>query len=424
MYKRTYITESEKKDIINLHLGKEHPLFENVVFTDWISSDNKYVIFMDQLIEIDTKTCHGDIWKNSDNLFLFLEHIYKVSKLPQTIKEEASRFFSKRLIMESKMDLSPIKHHIKRIILEDFWGDLWSGTKKVASATGKFIKDTAKETVKGISDTAAEAWQGMKDLGIAISKGDFREIMNLIGRGFLWTGRKIRQAAYSTVGIIIDAILVATGIGKAAQVVVWAIVVMVDIYEMVTGNYERPDEPLWLRVLLFGCDVLGLVFAGAAAKAARTSIKMALGGAKTAESAGAAIAKSPTMISILKKMVVALKELPSKLMSMSKTLGKGFWSELFSKALRGTSKFVEKILSSIKSMFRKKELRPVLYQIGLVGGIGTYTTMKDEEKKQLTAKLEKNKDKMMKDLSSRGDEILKTLQVNDPDFSDPDIFNV
>lgn len=392
MNKRIYITESEKRNIIDLHLGNENPLFEDVVFTDWLSPDNKYVVFMDQLIEVDTKTCHGDIWKNSDNLFLFLEHIYSVSKLPKTIKEESSNFFSRRLIMESKLDLSPIKHEIKRFILEGFF----DGVKKVTDSAGRFIKDTAVSTVKGVKDFASDAWDGMKKFSIAISKGDFKEIMNLIGKGFLWIGRKLRQAAYSTVGMIVDAILIATGIGKVGQVVVWAIVVMVDIYEMVTGNYENPDEPLWMKLIYFGCDVLGLVFVGVAAKTARATAKGLLAGAKTAEQAGEVIAKSPAMIEILTKMVSAVKDLPSKLSSMSKTLGKGFWGNLFSKALSGVSSFVTKILSTIRSMFTKKELRPVLIQLGLIGGLGTYSEISKENSKMDSKNQEKQFSSLMK----------------------------
>jgi hypothetical protein len=376
MIRNIQLNESEKRDILNLHSGNIPLLVENVVFTDWVSPDNKYVVFMDQLIEIDTKRNLGDIWKNSDNLFLFLEHVYRTSKLRTSIKEEASQFFSKRLIVESKMDLSPVKHLIKQYIKEGFWGDAWSGIKKGASAVGGFVKDTVVDTVTGITDTVVSGakglWNGIKDAGIAISKGDFLEVLKIIGRGYLWVGRKIRQAAYSTVGMIIDAILIATGVGKIAQVVVWAIVVCVDVYELISGDYEHPGEPMWLTILMMGCDVLGLVFAGAAAKAARVGIRAAVAGARTAEEVGVAVAKNPTVLGFLKKIVSGLKDLPAKLASMSKQVGNGFWGKLFAKALDGIGGFIKKMLSSISGMFTKKEMRPVLVQLGLITGIGTY----------------------------------------------------
>lgn len=379
MNRKVIITESEKRNILDLH-NQTNLMFEGeVVVTDWISEDNRYAVFMDHLFDIENKKDMGNIWKKSDNLFLFLEHVFNVSSLPSSIKEESQRFFSKRVILESTIDLTPIKPIIKKMLKEDFWKDTWVG--KGLSSAGKFIKNTAIDTYKGIGDTFKEAWAGLKQAGIAISKGDFKELMNLIGKGFLWAGRKIRQAAYSTVGMIIDAILVATGIGKIAQVVVWAIIVAVDIYEFISGDYEEKDQPTWMRILFFGCDVLGLVFAGAAAKAARTAIKGVVGtGAKAAAEMGPKIAANPTVMGILKKMVTAIKDVPAKMAGLAKQLGKsGFWSGLLGKALSGVGKFVQSFLDSIASLFTKKEMRPVLIQLGLIGGIGTYHEYSKEQ---------------------------------------------
>lgn len=376
MSRKVVINESEKNKILNLH-NQTNLLFEGeVVVTDWISEDNKYAVFMDNLFDIENKKDLGNIWKSSDNLFLFLEHSIKVSSLTSIIKEDSQNFFSNRVLLESNMDLTVIKPIIKKLLKEDFWKDTWVG--KGLSYAGKFAKDTAVGTVTGITSTFSQAWDGIKAAGIAISKGDFKELMKQIGRGFLWAGRKIRSAAYSVVGMIIDAILLATapatfGGGKIAQAIVWAIIVMVDIYEFITGDYEHPGEPLWMRVLFFGCDVLGLVFAGAAAKAARVAIKGAVGGAKVAAEMGPKVAANPTVMGLIKQMVGAVKELPAKLASVSAKLGKtGFWGGLVGKAMSGVGKFIKMFLDSIASLFTKKEMRPVLIQLGLIGGLGVY----------------------------------------------------
>jgi hypothetical protein len=395
MNRKVLITESEKQDILNLH-NQTNLLFEGeVVVTDWISEDNRYAVFMDHLFDVENKKDLGDIWKSSDNLFLFLEHAFNVSSVSSVIKEDAKRFFSNRLLVESTIDLTPIKSIIKKHLNEDFWKDTSIG--RGLGYTGKFIKDTASSTYKGIGDTFKEAWDGIKKAGIAISKGDFKELLKLIGQGFLWTGRKIRSAAYSTVGLIIDAILIATGIGKIGQAAVWVIIVCVDIYEFMSGNYEDPNTPFWMRILFFGCDVLGLVFAGAAAKAGRVAIKGAVATAKTAPEMGALIAKNPTLLGMLKKMVSAVKDLPATLSKYSSKLGKGFFSTLFKKALDGVSAFVTKFLSSVTSLFTKKEMRPVLLQLGLIGGIGTYgeyskgvSVAKNKEQERQLTQLIKN----------------------------------
>jgi hypothetical protein len=444
MVRKIQLTESDKKEILNLHSKKETFLIEEVVFVDWVSPDNKYVVFMDQLIEIDTKRNLGDIWKNSDNLFLFLEHVYRTSKLSPIIKEETSQFLSKRLLTESRIDLSPVKHIVKQHLKEGFWGDVWDGTKKGVSAAAGWVKDTAVSTVTGITDTVVSGakglWQGIKDAGVAISKGDFLEVLKIIGRGYLWVGRKIRQAAYSTVGMIIDAILVATapataGGGKVVQMIVWAIVVAVDIYELVSGDYEDPKEPMWLRILMFGCDILGLVFAGVAAKAARAAIKGALIGVREVDDVARVVVKNPTIMGMLKNIVSAVKDLPSTLSAAAKKMGTGgFWGSLFSKALSGVGNFIKKILDSIKTLFTKKEFRPVLVQLGLISGVGTYVHSQEEKVKELESKKiaqekeilkrkkeqEKEQEKLNKELGSKGQDLVATMDKNNPNFSDLD----
>lgn len=427
MNRRVIITESEKRDILDLHKHTNRLFDGGVVVTDWISEDNRYAVFMDHLFDIENKKDLGNIWKKSDNLFLFLEHAFKVSSLPSTIKEESQTFLSNRVLLESTIDLTPIKSIIKKMLKEDFWKDTAVG--RGLGYAGKWVKDTAIDTYKGIGDTFKEAWAGLKEAGVAISKGDFKQLMTLIGRGFLWTGRKIRQAAYSTVGMIIDAILIATGVGKIAQAAVWAIIVSVDIYEFVTGDYEEKDQPLWMRFLFFGCDVLGLVLAGAAAKAARTAIKTAAGGAKVASEIGPQLAKNPTVMGFLKKMVGAIKELPTKLASVSKQLGKGgFWSGLLGKALSGVGSFVKKFLESIASLFTKKEMRPVLIQLGLIGGIGTYEVSQEEKLAELKRKKKEQEQNMAsqgsqmnnqgKELATKSSTLVATMDKSNPDFGD------
>jgi hypothetical protein len=221
--------------------------------------------------------------------------------------------------------------------------------------------------------------------------------------GPVWLARKIRSAAYSPVGMVLDAILIATGIGKVAQVVVWAIIVILDIYELISGDYEHPNEPMWMRILFMGIDVLGLVFAGAAAKAGRVALEAAVGGARTAEQMGANIAKSPRMIEFLRKIVSGIKELPAKLSGVASQVSKNkFWGGFVSKALNGLGTFIKKILDSIKGMFKSKALKPVLVQIGLITGIGTGVEVYSD----IQQKKEKGKEK----------DLVKTLDTTKTNF--------
>lgn len=430
MVRNIQINESEKREILKQHYSNKSFLIEDdVVFTNWLSSDDKYIVFMDQLIEIETKTNLGDIWKNPDNLFLFLEHLYKTSKFTSVIKEEASNFFSKRLIMEGNRDLSSIKHLIKILIKEGNaiqW--LWNKGVQGAKAVGNFVVDTAKSTYTGIKDTFSQAWNGIKAAGIAISKGDFTELMAIIGRGFLWAARKLRSAAYSTVGMIMDAILIVTGIGKVGQAVAWAIIVALDIYEFVTEDYENKDDPMWARYLFFGCDVLGLVFAGAAAGGARAVIKGVFKGISSGAEAAVTIAKSKPIMGIITKMVGSMKSLPSKFAQFSAKLGTGFFSKLFGKASTGLGKVITGFLNSIKSLFSKPQFRPVLLQLGLIGGLGAYGEIQKEKFSDLESKnkeIEKQNainvasiEKQNKALGTKSDDLLASLDTGENDLDD------
>ena len=160
MNRKLIITESEKNDILNLH-NQTNNLFEgDVVVTDWISEDNRYAVFMDHLFDIENKTDLGNIWKKSDNLFLFLEYAFNVSSMSSVIKEEAQNFFNKRVLLESTIDLTPIKPIIKKMLKEDFWKDTALG--RGLGYAGNWVKDTAYSTYTGITSTFDEAWQGTR----------------------------------------------------------------------------------------------------------------------------------------------------------------------------------------------------------------------------------------------------------------------
>ena len=211
--------------------------------------------------------CLRRFWDNFDNFKLFITHSFEVaSNVPQQIKEQALTTIKSLVLTESMNDITKIKPILKQLIREEGFVDwIGSGIKK----TGEWFVDSAKNLGKDVLDMAKTGWEGIKKAGIAISKGDWKSILNLLGSGMLYFARKLRSLLYNPVGMVLDAMLIATGIGKGFQFVVWSIVVALDIYELISGNYEDPNENMLIRLLFFGIDIIGLVFAGAAAKASR-----------------------------------------------------------------------------------------------------------------------------------------------------------
>ncbi len=377
--KKIIISESERNQIISKHHIVPQIDVNNVVISDWLSPDEKYVIFLDELYDLENKTKLGDIWKSTDNLLLFLEHTFKVSNLRQDIKEQACKIFNKVLLNENKNDLTYLKPTIKQFLLsESFLDDVWNTGAKVLGYTGKFIKDTAKSTVKGVSDFGKDLVKGGAILGNAVLSGEWKEVLNLMKQGIKWLARKIRQAIYSPVGIIIDTILVVTGVGKIPQVAVWAIIVSLDIYEFVTGDYEHKNEHIIFRILFFLIDILGLVTSGAAAFAARTMLKATGGTVRGVENLAV---KNQSFRDMLVSLFKSLKKLPSKLTEIGSMLAKGKFGKLINIALQNVNRFINFILEQIKSVFKSPALKPVLINSGIILAIGTGVEAYKDHKK-------------------------------------------
>ena len=273
--KKLVITEEEKREILASHTGLQ--VEDIVIFKEWLTPDDKYLILFDNLIDVEEKKWYGNIWENFSNMVVFIDHLYEKSNFDKVIKEHAKKITSKLLLTESRIDLRSHLPEIQRTLIEEGWLDdagNWLSSKakavgkavtKGAKAVGNWAVDTTKSTVKGIKDFGSDVYQGIKDFGGAILSGDWKEVLNLIKKGMVYLARKVRQALYSTVGMIVDAILIATGIGKAAQFVVWAIVVALDIYEFTTGDFEHKDDPMWMRYVFFGIDILAMCTTGALA---------------------------------------------------------------------------------------------------------------------------------------------------------------
>lgn len=376
MKKRLTICESEKNRIHILHNNKV--VKEEVVITDWLSPDEKYVIFLDELYDIKNKKKLGNIWENFENFKFFLRYSFNVSTIDKTIKEEINNEINNLLLIENTLNINLIKNDIKALLNEG----LLSSFKKWAVETGK-------SSWEGFKEFGKTTYKGSTELFDKISKGEWKQVFSLIGKGILYVARKIRSAMYHPVGLILDAILVAAGIGKTVQWIPWAIIVALDVYEMVSGNYEE-QLPMWQRLLFLGVDILGLVFAGAVAKGARVTVKGAVGTARTAEEVAVVVRKNSTFKNILTKIGDGLSKVPGKLNEAASYLStkfpagfnfiKGILGKI-GKFIKGISDFISKVLHTAIPGSSKlaKGTRAAVGTTALVGGIGTYGEYKKEK---------------------------------------------
>lgn len=367
------INESEKSHILNMYESTN----DDFVITDWLSPDENYVVFLDDLYDVKNKVKLGNIWEDYNTLKIFLHHTFSTSNLSKQLKENAENVLNNKLLLEGKQNLNELKSAVKILVNEG-----------LLSSFKDWVVKTGKSTVDGFINFAKDTYKGAKSLITAISKGEWKEVFKLLGRGVLYLFRKVRSAMYHPIGLILDAILVATGIGKAVQWIPWAIIVALDIYEMVSGDYEEP-APTWQRLLFLGVDIVGLVTAGAAAKA----LKVAVTGAKDIGT----FAKTGIGKQALTSMVGAAEKAPGLLQKASSYLSKTFpkGAKFINGILGRIGGFIESLTNSISKALGKTGGKTVAnsgkYNVkagvkaglttgALVAGIGTGVNYYKEKK--------------------------------------------
>jgi len=299
---------------------------DKVLFEAFITVDERYFVMNDHVIDIQEQTNLGYLW---DSLDVF-KKIFGNVQVDDPEYREIQEGVSSLPLLENKSDL----YLIRDILIEGFWSSVGDGLADF----GNWAKDKVVAAGKGIANFASSAWNNIKKFGIAISEFDFKKVLSMIGKGVLWVLRKFKDAAYSTVGIIVDAILVATGIGKPVQMVFWGLVTGLDVYQLASGDWEPKGTPTWEKWLDLVCDIIGLLGAGVAAKGARGLVK----GIKSATQIPKFVKRNKAIMNIITKLKNGASWVISKLTTVLKGL-KGKWKPL--------DKFIDKIISFCKKIF-------------------------------------------------------------------------
>jgi hypothetical protein len=332
---RNILTESEVNRIRGLYgVG---PVRKKYVFEACITVDEKYFIMNDEVFDLQEKKLLGNLWESMDIFKTLFQNIKIVNEEYQDIRESIINL----PITESKEDLE----QIKKLMLEfDFFKDTW---------VGKQLSDAGT----GISNTLSQSYEGLKKLGVSISEGDWSNIVNLLSKGILFILRKLKDAMYSTVGMIVDAILIATGIGKTVQWIPWALITALDVYQLKTGDYEGDEKnnPMWLKLLFFGFDILGLVSAGAMAKAAREEFKPLVAISNDVNKTTEFLSKNPKMKSIIETILNGAKKVPEMLNNASSFIGKKFpaGTEFIKSIFGGIGKVLKNLEESLSKLIGK-----------------------------------------------------------------------
>lgn len=335
----------------NLILESHGLLKKNVAIVELLSLDEKYAIFLDELYDIEEKKCLGNVWENLSNFKLFFESSLNSNhNLPETLVEEFRMSLNSLVINEGNSN--SLKEEFMILMNEyDILGSIKSGVSNFAG----WAKQKGKEAYSGVTSTVKTIGKGLEQFKNALSKGEWSEVVGIIKKGTLFLARKLRSALYHPIGLILDAILVATGIGKGVQFVIWAVVVALDIYELSTGDYEDKNENMIMRLLFTGVDIVGLVFAGVAAKNARATISGVFKQFGTSTQGLSKAAKSsPSFKGLLETIQRGAAGASSKMAEAGKHLQKNSpkiysW---FSGIINGLGKILKNILDSIGKILK------------------------------------------------------------------------
>lgn len=334
----------------------ENLLIENkndFIISDWLSPDEKYCIFLDELYDIKNKKKLGNVWENFDNFKFFVRYSTSVSDLSNTIKESIYESLNKTVITEN-FNETFTKHKVllKKLISEGIFSDFFD-----------WAVETGKSSVEGFKDFIKTSYDGISNLVDSISNFEWKEAFDIINKGVIYLAKKLKEALYSPVGMILDAMLVASGIGKSVQWIPWAIVVALDIYELFTGDYEGSIMSHLLETLF---DVFGLITTGLVAKSLRVSLK----GISKVDDVARVLNKNPKIRNIFQKIPEVLGKISPKLQQAMKYLSQKFpkGANLINSILGKIDAFINKIFEVFGKFFSKKSLAAGAITTGIVYG--------------------------------------------------------
>jgi hypothetical protein len=338
----------------------EFRINNDILIPQLLSPDNRFVIFLDELYDIKTKKNLGNIWENFENLKFFLRYSFNNSELDKNIVESANKILNGHLITESVENILDFKPYIKEYLNEGVWENF-----------KKWTEDTGKSTVNGFKEFLSKTKKGASQIVDKISNSDWVGVIDLLKKGIHFFAKNLRDAMYSPVGIVLDTILIVSGIGKSVQWIPWAIIVALDIYELIKGDYES----LFDHLLSTFFDILGLVFTGAVAKGAKLLFK----GAKNADQINKVVTSNPNLKKYFQKLPEILSKISPKLQSAIKYLSGKFpkAANFIKSILSGLDKLINKMINEFKKLLKPSVAIAGATSAGITAGIGILT--KDSE---------------------------------------------
>lgn len=330
------ITESERQRIKSMYGLPSYK--KEYIFELCATVDGRYFILQDEVFDIKEQKQLGNLWSSIDVFKTIFSNVTVEDKTGEynQIKESILSI----PILEGKENL----YELRNILLEwSFTENTWLGRQLASSG-------------QSIVDTVTSGLDGLAKFGVAISKGEWTEILSLMAKGVKWVLRKLKDAMFSNLGMIVDAILVATGIGKSVQWIPWALITALDVYQIVSNDWpdEEANNPMWMKFLNLGFDILGLVSTGALAKTAKKSLSPLKN--MNGKQITTWLEKNPTLKKTIETMITGISKVPSLLSRAQSTLSKTFpaGSKFIGSAINMIKSIMGRFTSSLETLIGKR----------------------------------------------------------------------
>lgn len=264
----------------------------NYIFESCITVDNNFLIFQDNVYCLKENKNLGNIWSSIDK-FKFIFSKIKINNPSYNIIRES---IIKIPLLENHTNL----YGLRDILLEfNFLQDTWLGREFSNNA-------------KGIKDFVTNSYEGIKKFGVAISQGEWSNILNLLAKGTVYILRSLKDALYSTTGSIVDAMMLAilpVGSGKIAQFVPWTMVLGLDVYQWVNNDYNE-EKSTFEKVIDIGFDVIGVLTSGVLAKRMKSLFEPLKKFGNNEKAIANEIKKSKPMMDFIQKILSGLSNIP------------------------------------------------------------------------------------------------------------------
>jgi uncharacterized membrane protein len=300
----------------NKTLNENYDLLANsnddVIFDFVVTENQKYVIFADNLISKELGYI-GNIWENT---WVINEIINEnINKGVDVIEESVvnSIVWTKELFLECVVSLDD----------DGLLTEQWDWIKK----------------------TAGKAWDGVKKVGSAIGKGVASFAKSILMKGFLPLLRWIRRNAYTMMGTIVDVVSAMIPVTSGINKLIWAMIVILDIFEITTGNFDPQDEERrqdpYVGLLT---DLISFAFAAAAGLTAKTAIKAVKAGKPMSKFLKSTLTKFKNMLPGISNSLKSFGDLIVKYIPGAKKVVSSVMSGV-SKVLDGVDKFISQLFS-------------------------------------------------------------------------------